>query len=80
MLSASVRREVFEPAVFEQMFCLLGGNCEALTLAKRHTEERSSSGHQAGKGGSMILGTEFCIGGWNYLLGNYTVAEITACC
>ena len=36
--------------------------------------------HRAEKGGSAILGAEFRIGGSNYMLGNYTVAKITACC
>lgn len=57
-----------------------GGNCEVLPRARCHTDERSSLGHQAGKSGCMIMGAGFCIWGWNYMLGNYTVAEITACC
>lgn len=30
--------------------------------------------------GCMIPSAKSCLWGWNYMLGNYTVAEITACC
>lgn len=36
---------------------------EALTPAKRRAGERGSLGHQAGKGGCVMLGAEFCIQG-----------------